>query len=154
MEHSQPVRVQTKAKEKASWAFLGMYATLGTKLSSPGWESMYFMKTIALSRSAVSFSLSSHACLQSKSSWERDWNITRDLREISTSLPLTSPHKAVRRTHVSSQSLLLQTGQSQGPQWLLQGYVFFFLRPSYIHPECSGIKWWKIKLISKSLHPG
>lgn len=49
----------------------------GTKLYSPGWESMYFMKIIALTKPALSFSLSSHTFLQSKSFREWVWNTTR-----------------------------------------------------------------------------
>lgn len=77
MEHSQAVRVEAKAKETASWAFLGIDATLGTKLHSAGWESTYFMKITALKRSALSFFLSTHTCPQSKSSREGDWITTR-----------------------------------------------------------------------------
>lgn len=41
---------------------LAYIATLGTKLYSPGRESMYFMKITASTRSALCFSFSPHAC--------------------------------------------------------------------------------------------
>lgn len=152
MEHRQHVRAETKAKETVSWAFPWCicYSWHQILLSWLGeyvlHENHSFDKV-----SSVLFFLTSHLSLGQKFQGMRLGYYWIPRRSV---CPSPSPHQAVGRNDVSPQSLLLQTRQPQGPQLLLRGYVFSLLPSSYFLPEHSGIKRWKIKLISQSLSPG